>query len=158
MRNIFLKSFQQIIIKSSVAEFIFSKAPCSQYILIKNFNQMHLKYENYPLRDILSQIFKQYSDLSDSNEIRTHKHQFINKHSAILLNGWVFIYKLSGCGFKSHCCHLTLDVVPASSKEFLDIQANYRVWIHSETCTWHDNNRQHSDCCLKLQKHQLKDF
>ena len=31
-------------------------------------------------------------------------------------------------------------MAPASSKEFLDIQANYRVWIHSETCTWHDNN------------------
>ena len=36
----------------------------------------------------------------------------------------------------------TLDMVPAPSKEFLDIQANYRVWIHSETRTWHDNNIQ----------------
>ena len=32
------------------------------------------------------------------------------------------------------------DIVPALSKEFLDIQANYREWIHSETRTWHDNN------------------
>ena len=31
-------------------------------------------------------------------------------------------------------------MVPASSKEFLDIQANYRVWIHSEARTWHYNN------------------
>ena len=31
-------------------------------------------------------------------------------------------------------------MAPASSKEFLDIKANYRVWIHSETRTWHDNN------------------
>ena len=30
----------------------------------------------------------------------------------------------------------------ASSKKFFDIQANYRVWIPSETCTWHDNNIQ----------------
>ena len=27
-------------------------------------------------------------------------------------------------------------------EEFLDIQANYRLWIHSETRTWHDNNIQ----------------
>ena len=31
-------------------------------------------------------------------------------------------------------------MVPASSKEFLDIQANCRVQIHSETRTLHDNN------------------
>ena len=34
------------------------------------------------------------------------------------------------------------DFAPASSKEFLDIQANYRVWIHSETRMWHDKNIQ----------------
>ena len=33
-------------------------------------------------------------------------------------------------------------MVPASRKEFLDIQANYRVWIHSEFRTWHYNNIQ----------------
>ena len=31
-------------------------------------------------------------------------------------------------------------MAPALSKEFLDIQANYRVRIHSESSTWHDNN------------------
>ena len=34
----------------------------------------------------------------------------------------------------------TSDIAPALIKEFLDIQANYRVQIHSETCAWHDNN------------------
>ena len=33
-------------------------------------------------------------------------------------------------------------MAPASSKKFLDIQANYRVWIHSETRTWYNNNIQ----------------
>ena len=33
-------------------------------------------------------------------------------------------------------------MAPASSKEFLDIQANYRVWVHSEIRTSHDNNIQ----------------
>ena len=30
----------------------------------------------------------------------------------------------------------------ASSKDFIGIQVNYRVQIHSETRTWHDNNIQ----------------
>ena len=34
------------------------------------------------------------------------------------------------------------DIAPASSNEFFDIYANYAVWIHSETCTVHDNNIQ----------------
>ena len=34
------------------------------------------------------------------------------------------------------------DMSSASSKDFLDIQANYRVQIHSETCAQHDNNIQ----------------
>ena len=31
-------------------------------------------------------------------------------------------------------------MVPVSSKEFPDIQANYRAWIHSGTRACHDNN------------------
>ena len=42
-----------------------------------------------------------------------------------------------------------MDMVNASSNEFFDIQANYRVQIHSETRAWHDNNIQ--------LKNQLKD-
>ena len=33
-------------------------------------------------------------------------------------------------------------MVPALSKDFLDIQAKYIVQIHSETCTWYDTNIQ----------------
>ena len=37
------------------------------------------------------------------------------QHSSITwsfwLNGCVFIYELSGCGFKSHCCHLKHNLV-----------------------------------------------
>ena len=35
-------------------------------------------------------------------------------------------------------------MVPTSSKEFLEIQANYRVCIHLETRTWH-HNKIHSN-------------
>ena len=31
---------------------------------------------------------------------------FVNKHRQVLLNGWVLIYELSGCGFKSSYSHL----------------------------------------------------
>ena len=34
----------------------------------------------------------------------------------------------------------TSDMAPALSKKFFDIHTNYRVWIHSETGTWQDNN------------------
>ena len=46
--------------------------------------------------------------LSDSNGFRTNNH-FENEHSTIepnWPNGWVFVCKLSGCGFKSRCCLL----------------------------------------------------
>ena len=33
-------------------------------------------------------------------------------------------------------------MTPASTKEFLDIHSNYRVWIYSETRMSHDNNIQ----------------
>ena len=33
------------------------------------------------------------------------------------------VYELSGCGIESSCSHLNSDFAPASSKEFLNIQA-----------------------------------
>ena len=52
---------------------------------------------------------KRRKALSDSNWTRTHDHLVHNEHSNIWpvwLNGWVFVYELSGCGFESSCCHL----------------------------------------------------
>ena len=43
-------------------------------------------------------------NLSGSYGIRTHKH-LVHKQR-VWLNGWVFIYELSGCGFKSCCCQM----------------------------------------------------
>ena len=64
---------------------------------------------------------------------RTDKY---SQHSSIIcpvcLNGWVFVYKLSGCGFKSSCSQLNFKFracfeqgVPWHSEE-------YRVCIHSK--------------------------
>ena len=44
--------------------------------------------------------------LHDSNEIWTHNDSVCKRtlnHLASWLNGWVFVYELSGCGFES-CC------------------------------------------------------
>ena len=78
---------------------------------------------------------KKHFDHKDSNNIRTqnnlvckrtlnhlaklakwlscvaiHRTDKYSQHSSIIwpvwLNGWVFVYKLSGCEFESCCCHL----------------------------------------------------
>ena len=46
-------------------------------------------------------------------------------------------------------------MAPASSKEFLDIQANYRVWIHAKTRTGDDNNIQSVEDLSKLKLESL---
>ena len=70
----------------------------------------------------------------------TPNHLFHKWTLAKWLNGWVFVYELSGCGFESSCSHLNFrfcvfDQVPWYS-------GNDRVWIHSETSSWHDKNIQ----------------
>ena len=52
----------------------------------------------------------------------------------------MLVWELSGCEFESRWCHLNFRYGACFGPEFLDIQANYKVWTHSETCTWHDNN------------------
>ena len=50
--------------------------------------------------------------LSDSNGIRTRnlllRKRTLNHSTqrSVWLNGWVFVYELSGCEFESRCCHL----------------------------------------------------
>ena len=55
---------------------------------------------------------------------RTEKY---SQHSSIIwpvwLNGWVFVYELSGCGLESSCRHLNFRFRACLSKEVLDIQA-----------------------------------
>ena len=42
----------------------------------------------------------------------------------VWLNGWVFVYELSACGFESHCSHLNFRYLACfKQEEFLDIQA-----------------------------------
>ena len=66
------------------------------------------------VKEFLARSRRHIWDLSDSNEIRTHSHLLRKRtlsHLAKLawpvwLNGWVFVYELSDCGFESRWCHL----------------------------------------------------
>ena len=85
---------------------------------------------------------------------------------------WVFLKKSS----LADCCNFTVKILRKSWKsakqscywlisilqqlQFIEIQAvpwhsgSYRVWIHSETRTWHDNNI-HSKFSLCLKKRSV---
>ena len=67
------------------------------------------------VRDICNSLWKaslisnvkNVAYLSMLNKLKINK---INKHSSIIwpiwLNGWEFVYELSGCGFGCRCCHI----------------------------------------------------
>ena len=45
----------------------------------------------------------------------------------VWLNGWVFVYELSGCGFESHCCHLNFRYRTCFEKGVPWHSGNHRV-------------------------------
>ena len=67
-----------------------------------------------------------------------------SQHSSMIwsvwLNGWVFVYELRGCGLESNCGHLDFRFHACFQQGVPWDSGNYRVWIHSETRTWHDEN------------------
>ena len=75
-----------------------------------------------------------------------HRTDKYSQHSSIIwpawLNGWVFVYELSGCGFESSCSHFTLRFRACFEQGVPWHSGNYRMWIQSETRTWHDKNIQ----------------
>ena len=52
---------------------------------------------------------------------------------------WMFIYKLSGCGFEILLQSLKLQIMCCFEQDVPWHLGNYRVYIHSETCTWYKN-------------------
>ena len=58
----------------------------------------------------------------------------------VWLNGWVFLYELSGCGFESSRSDLTLRFCACFKQGVSWHSSNYRVWIQSKMCTWQDKN------------------
>ena len=68
----------------------------------------------------------------------------------VWLNGWVFVYELSGCGFESRCSHLIFRYGACFEQGVPWHSGNCRVWIHSQTRTWHDKNIQWKKVFCKL--------
>ena len=125
---------------------------CYYHVTYKFQNESTL-YSWLNVKQLLAQNRRDSWSLSDSNEIRTHNHlvcrQTLNHLSKqakwlscvvstylygvfdcyyhdtrpALLNGWVFAYELSGCGFKSLRCHLNSRYRACFEHGVLDIQA-----------------------------------
>ena len=55
------------------------------------------------VKELLAQRRREIWSLSDSNGTRTHNN-LVRKRT--LNHLWVFVYELSGCGFKSRCGHM----------------------------------------------------
>ena len=73
-----------------------------------------------------------------------HRTDTYSEHSSIIwpagLNGWVFVYEISGCGFVSSCRHLNFRFHAWFEQGVPWHSGSYRVWIHPETRTWNDEN------------------
>ena len=102
--------------------------------------------------------FKQAKYLYVSYGIRTHNHS-VRKRTLnhlttwpVFLNGWVFIYELSGCGFESCCCHINFRYRACFEQRVPWHSGNYRLWIHSETRPWHDNNIQLREILIPFER------
>ena len=94
-----------------------------------------VQYECY--QDKSSMCFCYKSIINDCNWTRTQNH---------LVRKWtlnhLFIYELSGSGFESSCSHLNFRFRACFEQGVPWHSCNYRVWIHSETRTWHEKNIQ----------------
>ena len=72
-----------------------------------------------------------------------HKRTFTNK--LVWLNGWLFIYELSGCGFRSSCSHLNFSFCVCFEQGVPWHSGNYTKQIHPEMHMCHDKNIQSKD-------------
>ena len=79
--------------------------------------------------------------ISDCNWTGTHNH-LVHKRTLNHLAKLAFIYELNGCGFVPSCSHLNFRFRDCFQLGVPWHSGNYRVWIHSNTRTWHDKNIQ----------------
>ena len=91
----------------------------------------------FTLRRVRGMI-RRYSQLHHTDKYSEHGSNIWS----VWPNGWVFVYKLSGCGFESRWSYLTFTSRACFEPGFTWHSSNYRVCIHSETRTSHDKNIQ----------------
>ena len=94
--------------------------------------------------------YKQSLSLSDCNKTWTHNHlirKLTLNHLAKLAK-WLsfvvsnYLHGGCGCGFKSCSSHLNFRFRACFEQEGPGHSGKYRVWIQSETRTWHYKNIQ----------------
>ena len=81
--------------------------------------------------------------------------ELLAQNRPVWLNGWVFVYDLSGCGFESSCSHINFRFCACFEQWVPWHLGNYRVWIHSETCMWHDKNMQSDLLSFAVSQNQI---
>ena len=73
------------------------------------------------------------------SQISTHNSSIICQ---VWLNGWVFVYELTGCRFEFHCSHLNVRYCTCFEQGVPLHSDNYRMWIDCDTRTWHNKKIQ----------------
>ena len=71
-------------------------------------------------------------------------------------NGWLFLYELSFCGVEFSCSHLKFKFHACFKQGVPWHSGNYRVWILSETGTWHNKNIQLYKSDMKTTENSYK--
>ena len=75
----------------------------------------------------LRDMIRNYSQMHLTDKYSQH----ISIICPVWLNGWVFVYELSGCGFESRCGHLDFRYPACFEQGVTWHSGNYSVWIHS---------------------------
>ena len=103
-------------------------------------------------------ILKCVPDMTETYS-QMYREDKCSEHSWIIWsvepNGWVFVYELSGFGFKSSCSHLIFRISACFEQGVPSHFGNYRVWIHSQMRKWHDKNVQSNAPYRKVLSTQL---
>ena len=101
--------------------------------VIYTFQSESTLYNCLNARELLAWNRCDIWSLSDSKGIWTHNH-LVHKRTlnhlaklVIWLNGWVFVYELSGCRFESRCCQKTIIWNPFSA--FLWKKYHYSIIV-----------------------------
>ena len=115
-----------------------------------------LRFRHLQSEDSLWNVYVSWWEHTVKCPVQISNHKQLSDWS-IWLNGWVFVYELSGCGFESCCSHLNVRYGICFKQGDLWYSGNYKMWIHSEKRTWHDKNIQSniqaiSSCCSKHRK------
>ena len=124
-----------------------------------HFQSESALYSCLNVKELLARNRRDIWSLNDSNWSRTHYHlvrKLILNHLAklaIWLSCIVSTY-LYGV-FESRCSHLNFRYRACFKQEVPWHSGNYRVWIHSETNTWHNKNIQSNLPHRKLFTRQL---